>query len=479
MADDLFRMSAFDLREALRSRRLSPKDVVQEHLKRIESINPLINAFVTLTPELALAAADRAEDSYRRGSPAALEGLPTTVKDSLMVAGVPFRRGSKVTPATPSTDDAPVVASIRREGAALLGVTTLPEFGAGPVTISPLTGVTRNPWNLAMNAGGSSGGAAASIAAGIGVLALATDAGGSSRIPAALCGVVGFKPTGGRLPTWPPNVAGTLSVPGLIARDVRDIAMLFDVVNCTDARDAEGLPPRTTSALPSLSDTWKPTHKGRPLRIALSTTLGFARKVEPQVAACVRAAARHFESLGCDVEEVDPGIEDPVGIFLTLFRSGFAYTSRNFDDAMLSQIGPELRQAIEVGREIRLFDYMAAQDARRAYARTMQQFHERYDVVLTPTTAAASVAADRWVPEGFEEFPNSRAWVPFASLFNLTQQPAITVPAGLTTERLPIGLQIAAARFDDDLLLQVAHLFTTTNPQAVGYPPLESTSLPK
>lgn len=472
MIDELVHLSATEMIAAMRKRSLSPVEIALAHIARIEAVNPRINAFATQTPELALAAAREAEVRYASGRPAALDGVPLTVKGTLMIKGLPFRRGSNATDDRPMTESAPVVDRVLALGAGLLGITTTPEFGAGPVTISPLTGITRNPWDLRCNSGGSSGGAAAAVSSGMGPLALATDAGGSSRIPAALCGVVGFKPTGGRLPTYPPNVAGTMSAPGLIARDVRDVALLMNAVDHPDPRDAESLPARQHDYVAALAQPLATRHGGSSLRIALSLTLGIAKKVEPEIAQCLRRAGQHFESLGFIVEEADPGITDPIDIYLTLFHAGFAYSTQHFSDAQLGSLGPVLRDAIEAGKKISMFEYMAAQDARRAYARRLQEFHGRYDLLLTPTTAAPAFEADRWVPKAFEQFDNWRAWVPFTSLPNLTQQPAISLPAGLTGAGLPIGVQLAGARFNDDLVLRAAHLFLETQSSPVGHPPL-------
>lgn len=459
--------TATEILQAFRAGTASPTEVVEQNLQRLERLNPALNAFRVASAERARAAARQAEARYARGDGRALDGLPISAKDTLMVEGIACRKGSRAAADVPATESAPVVAFAEHAGAALLGITTTPEFGAGPVTISPLTGVTRNPWNLRMNAGGSSGGAAAAVAAGIGSIALATDAGGSARIPAALCGVIGFKPTGGRLATYPPNVAGTLSVPGLIARSVEDIALLMNVCAQSDVRDPDMLPLDGTDFLGGLYGAHKPPQA---TRIAVSTDLGFARRVDPEIRVAVLQAAKHLQDLGYQVEEAAPAIDDPVSFFMTLFQAGFAYTSRGFSPEQINLIGPTLRETIGRGSQVALFDYMAAQDMRRAVARRFNEFHTRYDYLLTPTTAATAFEAERWVPETFEDLPNTRAWVPFTSAFNIAQQPAISVPCGLSSQGLPIGLQIAGPRFADAGVLQLAHHFCETC-SAAGYQP--------
>lgn len=464
--------TAVELLAAYGAGLLSPREVARCQMERLHALDAGVNAFRVATPELALAAAAASEGRRHRGHIGALDGVPFSVKDTLTVAGLPCRRGSLAAPDTPAAESAPVVDRVQEQGGMLLGITTTPEFGAGPVTISPLTGVTRNPWDLRVNAGGSSGGAAAAVASGIGCVALATDAGGSARIPAALCGVVGFKPTGGRLPTYPPNVAGTLSAPGFIARDVRDIALLMNICARPDLRDAEMLPPDGCDHLAGLDRLANGADDPGGLRIAFSTDLGFARRVAPEIRDAVRAAAAHFERLGYQVEEAAPPISDPVDFFVPLFQAGFAYTSRDFSEAQRAQLGPALHAAITAGARVPLFDYMAAQDQRRSVARRMNAFHQRFDFLVTPTTAATAFEAERWVPPDFEDLPNTRAWIPFTSLFNLSQQPAISVPCGLSDAGLPIGLQIAGPRFSDARVLQLAQHFFLTHPAAAMRPPL-------
>lgn len=463
--------TAVQLLRAFKADAASPVEATRTALDRIERLDPHINAFRVVCAERALEAARRAEARYRDGTSGRLDGMPFSVKDTLTVTGIACRRGSRAAPDVPAEESAPVVLQAEQEGGALIGITTTPEFGAGPVTISPLTGVTRNPWDLRMNSGGSSGGAAAAVACGIGCVALATDAGGSSRIPAALCGVVGFKPTGGRLATYPPNVAGTLSAPGLIARSVEDIALLMNVCARPDIRDPEMLPPDATDYLGTVAALAEGMKRPSDVRIAVSTTLGFVRRVDPEIRDAVLRAAAHLRTLGYQVEEAAPRIDDPVAFFMTLFQAGFAYTSRGFSPEQLEQVGPSLRKAIDTGGQVALFDYMAAQDLRRAVARELQAFHAKFDFLLTPTTAATAFEAERWVPADFEDLPNTRAWVPFTSLFNIAQQPAITVPCALSSKGLPIGLQIAGPRFSDAGVLQLAHHYcSTTDHGAIGSP---------
>lgn len=476
MSDDIAYLPLADVVEAYRTRTLSPVEVVSSALERIARHNGKINAFTVVAGERALAEARQAERRWTAGAPLGpLDGVPISVKDTLMVKGFAFRRGSRATSEAPVAESAPVVDHALSSGATFLGITTTPEFGAGPVTISPLTGITRNPWDLRKNAGGSSGGAAAAVASGMGQAALSTDAGGSTRIPASLCGSVGFKPTGGRLPTYPPNVAGALSSPGIIARTVKDVAIVMNAVAKADPRDAEMLPPDGVDYSACLSDRLHSSGgAARKIRIAFSAGLGYAPKVDAQVATLVERAARHFESLGFIVEQADPGIDNPIDHFLTLFRSGFAYTMGKFSAAQRELIGPALREVVEQGECVTVAQYLAAQDARRALARKLHEFLSDYSLLLTPSVAVPAFTAERWTPEEFADFPDTRAWTPFGYVFNMTQQPAISVPCGLTKEGLPVGLQIIGARFADAEVLRAAHLYESTRPVQIGRPPLES-----
>jgi aspartyl-tRNA(Asn)/glutamyl-tRNA(Gln) amidotransferase subunit A len=458
--DEIAFMSASELVRRYADGSLSPVEAAKAAISRIEAHNEKINAFALVDRERALRTAGESETRWRRKEPLGpIDGVPLSVKDTLMVKGYPFRRGSRATATDPVKESAPIVDRAFEAGGIMLGITTTPEFGAGPITISPLTGITRNPWDLDKNSGGSSGGAAASIAAGMGQIALATDAGGSIRIPSALCGVVGLKVTGGRLSTYPPNVAGTLSSPGPITRSVEDTALALSAISNVDIRDVDALPPEAdTDYVRSISGGIKG------LRVAFTTTLGYAAKVHPEIIAAVRRAAKQFEALGATVEETHPDVKNPIDFFLTLFRSGFAYSVRNFTPDQFALIGDQLRDVVEHGRNVTALEYLSAQDQRRALARAFQSFFQDYDLLLSPTCAVPAFTADRWTPEDFAEFEDSRAWTPFGYPFNMTQQPAISVPCGFTEAGLPIGLQIIGPRFADRLILRAAKAYETHSP---------------
>ena len=449
-----------DLTAAFRQKALSPVELLQAQLARIRAHNAEVNAFAFLDEERALAAARASEARWARGAPdGALDGVTISTKDNIPVAGYPSRRGSLTTSDAPMKETAPIVARCLEQGAVLVGTTTMPEFAMGPVTHNALTGVTRNPWDTGTQAGGSSGGAAAAVAAGFCTLSIASDAGGSIRIPASLCGVVGFKPSAGRVPIYPPSVAGGLSCNGPIALRVADAALALNAATRADPRDPAALPPDGVDYVAAMRggiQGW---------RVALSMTLGFARKLHPEVAETVRSAAGTLASLGAVVEERDPEVEDPIDTYLTLMRGTVRYSLRALTPQQRAQLTPGARDILE-GPEVSLADYLGAQERCLSLARRMQAFHAGYDLLVTPVTAWPAFPAERSYPAEFEPFPNRRAWVPFASLFNLTGQPAITVPAGLTAQGLPIGLHLVGRRGADAAVLRAAAAYEAAAPLA-------------
>lgn len=343
--------------------------------------------------------------------------MPVTVKDILLMRGGPTLKGSKTISAEGSWDeDAPSVARLREQGAVFLGKTTTPEFGWKGVTDSPLSGVTRNPYDLSRTAGGSSGGAAAAVALGAGPLALGTDGGGSVRIPAAFCGVFGLKPTYGRVPLYPASAFGTLAHVGPLTRDAADAALMLDVVSGPDARDWSGLGPTPGSFVDALAGGV------RGLRIAYSPSLGGQVAVQPGVALAVRRAVEGLAGLGAYVSEADPDFSDPVEAFHTLWFSGAARVTQRLGPRQAEVLDPGLREIRELGARLSALDYLAAVDVRMDLGRRMGAFHERYDVLVTPALPVTAFEAGVEVPRG-SGHRRWTGWTPFTYPFNLTQQP--------------------------------------------------------
>jgi len=457
MSSDLLKLSAVDLLDLYRTKRLSPVEVTRAALQHIEVLNPVLNAFCFVAPD-ALATAAASEARWMAGEPMGpLDGVPVSIKDILLTRGWPTLRGSKtVDPAGPWTDDAPAVARLRESGAVLIGKNTTPEFGWKGVTDSPLTGITRNPWDPAKTPGGSSGGGAAAVASGMCPLTLGTDGGGSIRIPCAFTGIFGLKPSFGRVPAWPLSPYGTVAHIGPMSRTVRDTALLMNVIAQPDARDWFALPADRRDYLEGLDGGV------RGWRIAYSANLGYA-DVDPEVAALVRQAAMRFVDLGAQVEDVDPDVAGADEIFRRHWYSGAAYLVRNFTPEQKQVMDPGLVDVAEQGAQIAMLELMDAVQKRGALGIRMNQFHERYDLLLTPTLPLAAFEAGREVADVMKE-KRWTEWTPFSYPFNLTQQPAASIPCGLTSAGLPVGLHIVGPRYDDARVLRAARAFESMQP---------------
>ncbi len=464
MADDLFMESATGLVAAYRAKALSPVEATRAVLDRIAACNRPLNAFCVIDEDSAMAAARESEARWQKGEPGGLvDGVPTTVKDTMATRGWPTRRGSRTTsPDGPWDEDAPCVARLREHGAVFVGKTTTPEFGWKGVTDSPLTGVTRNPWNTARTPGGSSGGAAAAAAAGMGALHTGGDGGGSIRIPAGFCGVFGLKPTFGRVPMAPSTVPGTISHHGPITRTVADAALMLSVMAAPDSRDWLALPYDEHDYMAGLDGGV------RGLRIAFSPTLGYV-EVDPEIADLVERAAAVFEDLGAVVEQAEPAFENPCAAFFVYFFTRFVFLLDNMTGKQRGLVDPGLLEMVETARGFGVRDVFEAETTRADLGRRMNRFHETYDLLITPQLPLAAFDAGVDYPRvrGMERWLD---WSPFTYPFNFTQQPAASVPCGLTGEGLPAAMQIVGPRYREDLVLRASRAFESAQPFAM--PPL-------
>ena len=456
--DEIAFLPASRLLELYRAREFSPVEATEAALYQIDQHNPRVNAYCFVDAEGALSQAKESEERYKRGEPRGrLEGVPTSVKDVFLTRGWPTLRGSRIVdPNQPWDEDAAVVARLREHGAVLLGKTTTPELGWKAVTDSPLTGITVNPWDLARTAGGSSGGGAAAVVLGMGPLTIGTDGGGSIRIPATFCGLVGLKPTYGRVPLWPVSPFGTLSHAGPMSSTVADAALMLNVIAKPDPRDWSALPPEEVDYLNAVEGGLEG------LRIAFSPDFGYV-DVDPEVEETVKRAAQAFEEMGARVEEVDPGFEDPIDIFEVHWFAAAANALRPFDERLRELMDPGLVEIANEGSGYSALEYLEADGRRSDLGIRMSAFHETYDLLLSPTVPIAAFEVGREVPEGWSHrrWPS---WTPFTYPFNLTQQPAASVPCGFTSSGLPIGLQIVGARYGDALVLRAAHAYQTIHP---------------
>ncbi len=461
MKNDLCSQSATELLALYRKKKVSPVEVIRAVLERIEKLNPVLNAFCLVDEGQALGKARQSEKRWAKGLPQGLlDGVPVSIKDLLLTRGWPTLRGSKtIDPKGPWNDDAPAVARLREHGAILLGKTTTPEFGWKGVTDNPLTGITRNPWNPKMTPGGSSGGGAAAVAAGMGPLTVGTDGGGSIRIPCSFTGLFGIKPSFGRVPAWPLSPMGTVAHVGPMTRSVEDAALMLNVLSLPDGRDWHSLPYDARDYRVGLEDGVKG------LRIAYSANLGYA-KVDRGIAAIVKSAVRKFQDLGAVVEAKDPGFEDCGPLFAAHWFPGAAYVVRNTHPSKRRLMDKGLLETARMGEKVSNAEYLAAMQRRGALGILMNRFHETWDLLVTPTLPLAAFAAGKEVANLLKE-KRWTDWSPFSYPFNLTQQPAATVPCGLTRKGLPVGLHIVGPRYADALVLRAARAFESAQSSAM------------
>jgi Asp-tRNA(Asn)/Glu-tRNA(Gln) amidotransferase A subunit family amidase len=467
--NDLCWTSAVELVAAIRTRRLSPVELTHAALARIDAVNPRLNAFCTVAAERALADAQAAEAAVLRGQPLGLlHGVPISFKDLTPTAGIRTTMGSRIFEHWVPEEDAVVVERARRAGAVVLGKTNTPEFGCKGVTDNLVFGHTRNPWNLDRIAGGSSGGAAAAVAAGLGPLAEGSDLAGSIRIPAAVCGVVGLKPSLGRVPLWPALNGWTgFSHTGPLARTVADVALLLAAWAGGDDRDPKSLPATGEDFARAVDGG------ARGLRVAWSPNLGGA-PVDPEVRRITEAAAKAFADLGGYVEEEHPPLDGAMELFMDLTAPVRAAAMADHLPRWRDQLDPMLLLRLDRAAGMSAVDAERAVHRRTALWHRVRRFFERHDVLVTPTTAATAFPIGQTFPEEIDghRLVNQLEWFPFTYPFAITGQPAISVPAGFTADGLPVGLQIVGRRFADATVLRVAAAFEAARPWAHRRPSL-------
>jgi aspartyl-tRNA(Asn)/glutamyl-tRNA(Gln) amidotransferase subunit A len=452
-AHDLMSVAASELVHLFRTGAASPVEAARAALDRIHKLNPRYNAFCLIDDARAMDDARAAEMRWRKGEPlSSIDGVPTTIKDIILTDGWPTLRASKtIDPAQDWNEDAPAVARLREAGAVLLGKTTTPEFGWKAVCDSPLTGITRNPWDERRTPGGSSGGAAVAAALRMGALHLGTDGGGSIRIPCGFTGVFGIKPTFGLVPAYPLSPFGTIAHLGPITGCVEDAARMLTVIARPDHRDWHSLPYQARDFTIGIK------HGVRGLRMALSLDLGYAT-VDPEVRALVEAAAGKLVEAGAIVEQHDPGFADPTELFNVLWFSGAASVRSTIAREKWGLLDAGFDRIASLGEAVDHMEYVRCVNVRGDLGLHMARFHREFDVLLTPTLPIPAFEAGQLAPQGTDQ-TNWTHWTPFSFPFNLTQQPAASIPCGFTSAGLPIGLQIIAAKYQDDLVLRIARAF--------------------
>jgi Asp-tRNA(Asn)/Glu-tRNA(Gln) amidotransferase A subunit family amidase len=465
---DLTWKSALELSTSIRKKEVSPVEVVQSSLARLREVEGAINAFVEVTEQQALDGARSAERAIMAGEPVGpLAGLPVSVKDLIAVKGAKLTFGSRALAENIAAVDAPSVERVRSSHGAIIGKTTTSEFGCKGVGSSPLTGITRNPWDLSKTPGGSSCGAAASIAAGVTPFGLGTDGGGSIRLPSSLSGLFGIKGHFGRVPVFPTSATPTLAHVGPLARTVRDAALLLQVISGFDARD----PGAVAQPVPDfLSECDMPP---RGLRIAWSPTLGYA-KPKAEVLAIVESAVHQFRDLKCEIELVETVFEDPLDLFMAEFFAGAGTRLRPVLTERRELLDPAVARTLDQALSLTMQDYYEKVFKRYDLRTKVWEFFNRYDALLTPTLPTEAFDAELDYPPGLASDENILGWIFYTYPFNLTGLPAASIPAGFTKAGLPVGLQIVGRHLGEAQIFRLAAALEAARPWIDRRPPMTS-----
>jgi amidase len=471
--EDLCFTPAVELREMLQAKAISPVELMQAFLARIDEVNPVINAYCTLVPEMALEAARKAESTIMQGDEGGLlTGIPVSIKDVVPTAGIRTTYGSKLYENLVPSEDALVVERLKEAGGIIVGKTNTPEFAAGGSTFNQVFGITRNPWNTDFTVGGSSGGAAAAVAAGIGPLAQGSDLGGSLRQPASFCGVVGFRPSPGRVPRYPYELNwDDQSVQGPIARTIADTALFLDAMSGPDGRSPVSLPKETP---PFLQAAQKP--EARNLKIAWSDNLNLM-PVDPVVLKEARKAIDVFRGLSCEVVEDCPDLSGAKETALTLRGVRFValYGEKYQNDPEFRRwVNPLVTGNIEQGLKLSVQEIAWAHRQRSEIWVKAKEFFDRYDLMLTPTAPIPPFNAEMKFPTEIAGKPMEHYldWAMLTYSITMTGHPAISMPCGWTEKGLPIGVQIVGRHHGETALLKAAAAYEQAAPWAGKRPSL-------
>ncbi|NVJ90788.1 MAG: amidase [Methylocystaceae bacterium] len=449
---DLCFLSVEELNQLYKSKTLSPVDVCKAVLDKIRSENPTYNAMCFVDEEQAIKDAKLSEKRWRNGKPLSqIDGVPTTIKDLVLTKGWPTLRGSlTVKQRDQWNEDAPCVDKLRKSGAVLIGKTTTPEFGSKGVTESRLNGITRNACNPERTSGGSSGGAAVAAARGFGVLHIGSDGAGSIRIPSSFNGIFGLKPTFGRVPAYPASPLGTFSHIGPMTRCVRDAAYMMNIISQPDPRDWYALPFDNVDYCKNLDNGLKN------LRIGYSKDLGYA-SVDDQVANSFQLALNKLTDQGVHLEEIaSPLAEDPSWITDKLWFYAYLNITTDMTETDISEMDFLQQEMLEKARTYNPKDILEAEMERVKVATKLVSLHTQYDLILTPTMPITAFTAGQFNPWGTEKPEDWIRWSSFTYPFNQSQQPAATIPCGVDTQGMPIGIQVIGNKYDDALVLRAA-----------------------
>lgn len=458
---------AYRLIQMIKSKRISPLELIGAIFKRIKELNPKLNTFLTLMEEEAIQAAKQADRDLSRGvDKGLLHGLPISIKDMYLTKGIRTTQGSLIYKDYVPDEDSLVVERLKAAGAIIVGKTNTPEFGTALSTENKLGDACRNPWNTEKTSGGSSGGAAASVAAGMNPLSLGSDGGGSIRIPASFCGVFGLKPTNGRIPYDPDPTFGiilNIACFGPITRNVKDAALMMNVMSGPDKRDYTCIRTAAPDFFKELDGDLKK------LKIAWSADLGYA-EVDHEVKTVSETAVHAFEELGHDIEEATPLIEPPFNIWNVIVAAQSNLLIGSLFDEHVDKLMPYNRLMLEFARKLKGTEVAKGYSMIDKWRRVMLNFFDDYDLLITPTTAVTAFPIGKTITKpDYGTFINF-SLTPFSPIFNLTGNPAATVPCGFSANGLPIGVQIVGRLEDDVTVLKASAAFEKIRPWAEKFP---------
>ena len=458
MSRNLADKSAASLIQGFAKKRFSPMEALEAVLARIETLQPTLNAFQLIDAGKARRAARASTERWARGRPAGqLDGVPVAIKDVTETKGWPTLNGSlAIDPNGPWKEDAVVVERFRANGAVIVGKTTTPEFAWRGITESEVHGITRNPWNPEWTPCGSSGGAGAAIATGMVAIATGTDSGGSIRGPASFCSIVGLKPTFGRVPVWPASPMMMIEHCGPLTRTVRDAALAFSVMAGFDSRDGYALAGPAPDVLSALE-------KGvRGLRVAYSPDLGVG-PVDADVAKVVAEGRRVFSALGAKVTKVNLDLSACIDVSNVIADVLANRLVRGLGKRRSRLRNPLLIKTAARGAKSDAAALIDAQAVRMTQRARMEAFHEKYDLLIAPVLMVPPFAVGRDDPPGWKR-SDSGGWFRTTVPFDMTGQPAISVPCGFTPDGAPVGVQIIGSQGGDGLVLRAARAFEKAHP---------------
>jgi len=459
-------MSAVDMAEVIKNGEETSSEILEVFIERIEKINPKINAYCTPTFDMARDMAKKVDDSIKNGENLGiLMGIPTSIKDLMLTKGIRTTYGSLLHENFVPEEDEVAVTRLKNAGCVILGKTNTPEFGHVALTNNMIFGETKSPWNIETNSGGSSGGAAASVAAGMGPLALGSDGGGSIRVPSSCCGVYGLKPTFGRIPRYPHDTIAFWSMDhyGPITRYVKDAALMLNVMKGYHPADNNSIPDDHIDYIKALED------KPKKLKIGYSMTLGFAKVLEDEVKENVLNGIHKFEKFDWDIEETQLKIKNPGLAFKTLVSVGYAYDLQKAYNENPDILSTDLNSIVRLGLDTNSMNIGKAREQRKQVYEVMYQYFKDYDILITPTTPCPAFKPG-WLDSG-TTFPtigkktlSTMDWITYTYPFNMTGLPAASIPCGWTRSGLPIGMQIVGKRYDEKTVLQVSKAFEELAP---------------